>query len=221
MPVSAQEGYRLWSASYDGDLNPVLALERRVVSARWHPTPGQRIADIATGTGYWLIYAASFGACGFGVDVSAEMLAQASMKPGLRERLVWGDMTALPLAPSCVDVAICSFALGYVRNIEKLFCELARIARMVIISDLHEEAVNAGWRRGFQAGGQRYEIEHFPHSIEAVDRAAVRCGLSRNWHVAAHLGEAEREIFTRAGRSWAFEKATRIPAIAATCWTRA
>jgi ubiquinone/menaquinone biosynthesis C-methylase UbiE len=218
--VSAQEGFRLWSESYDFDLNPLLALERRILAPRLPPLRERCIVDIATGTGYWLYYARSCGARAFGLDLSAEMLARASEKPGLRGYLVRADMSSLPFHDSFADVAICSLALGYVRPIEKLFREMARVARTVIVSDLHEDAVQAGWRRSFQAEGRHYEIEQFPHPPEEVDKAAKNSGLAEKWRVAAHFGEPERDIFVREGRVWAFAGAARIPAIRCACWTR-
>jgi predicted TPR repeat methyltransferase len=93
--VGAQEGYRLWSRSYDRDLNPVVALERRVVRELLGPLSGRCFLDVATGTGYWLNYARSRGARVYGVDLSAEMLAEAASKPGLKERLIRANMSAL------------------------------------------------------------------------------------------------------------------------------
>ena len=49
--VDVQEGYRLWSGTYDRDPNPVLALERRVIRERLGPLSGRCVLDIATGTG--------------------------------------------------------------------------------------------------------------------------------------------------------------------------
>jgi len=218
--VSVREGYRLWSLSYDRDPNPVVALERRVVRERLGQLSGRCFLDVATGTGYWLNYARSRGARAYGVDVSAEMLSEAASKPGLKERLIRADMSMLPLKDAVADVAVCSLALGYVPSAGNLFRELARVSRRVIVSDLHEGAIQAGWRRCFEVEGDRYQIEHFEHTARELDEAADGSGFRINWRVTSYIGEPEREIFVRSGREHAFAEASRVPAILSTCWTR-
>jgi ubiquinone/menaquinone biosynthesis C-methylase UbiE len=222
--VSAEEGYRLWSRSYDRDLNPVVALERRVVRERLGPLSGRCFLDVATGTGYWLNYARSRGARVYGVDLSAEMLAEASSKPGLKDRLIRANMSVLPLKHEVADIAVCSLALGYVPSVRDLFRELARVARRVsgrvIVSDLHELAIQAGWRRCFKVEGREYQIEHFEHTAKELDEAANGSGFRIDWRVASYIGEPELEIFVRSGRESAFAEASRVPAILSTCWTR-
>jgi malonyl-CoA O-methyltransferase len=218
MLVSVQEGYRLWSSSYDHESNALLALERRVIGERLSPLAGRCLLDIATGTGYWLRHALSRGARAFGLDLSAEMLAKAAGKPGLRPHLIRADMNVLPLKDSVADVAVCSLAVGYLPSVTNLFRELSRVSQSVIISDLHECAVQAGWQRCFEVAGRRYEIEQFEHSAEELDSAANDSGFRLNWRLASFIGEPEREIFIRNGREYAFEKVCRVPAILSTCW---
>ena len=220
MLVGVQEGYRLWSESYDCDPNPVLALERRVMGERLGQLSGRCFLDIATGTGYWLNYARSRGARAFGLDRSAEMLAAAAQKPGLSNHLIRADMNRLPLPDASADIAVCSLAVGYVASAGILFRELARVSRTVIVSDLHQHAVQAGWRRSFKVEGRRYHIEQFAHTAEELDAAAEASGFRIDWRVASHLGEPERDIFVRAGREHAFAEACRVPAILSSSWTR-
>jgi 2-polyprenyl-3-methyl-5-hydroxy-6-metoxy-1,4-benzoquinol methylase len=170
--VSVQEGYRLWSRSYDGDLNPVVALARRVGRGRLGPLSGRCFLDVATGTGYWLNYARSRGARAYGVDLSPEMLLEAASKPSLKERLICADMSVLPLKNEAADIAVCSLALGYVPSVRDLFRELARVAKRasgrVIVSDLHELAIQAGWRWCFKVQGREYQIEQFHHTASTT-----------------------------------------------------
>src|SRR5581483_6725337 len=123
MMVDVEEGYRLWSRTYDRDANPILALERRVIRRRLDSLPVSSFLDIATGTGYWLLYALSRGARAIGLDLSADMLHQAAGKPGLRAHLVRADMGELPLRDSVADVAVCSLAVGYLASVRTFFQE--------------------------------------------------------------------------------------------------
>ena len=165
-------------------------------------------------------FALARGARAFGIDLSAEMLAEAARKPGLREHLIRGDMKALPLKDAAADLAVCSLAVGYLPSIRTLFREWARVARRIIVSDLHEFAVQAGWRRCFQVAGRRYEIEQYEHPVQELDEVAQHAGLRIEWRVASRLGEPERPFFVQAGREHAFDAATQIPAVLSTCWVR-
>ena len=219
--VDVRDGYRLWSRSYDRDVNPILAVERRVIRGRLDRMSASYFLDIATGTGYWLDYALSRGARANGIDLSHEMLRQAAGKPGMRSHLLCADMNRLPLRDSIADIAICSLAAGYVPNVENLFRELARVARHVIVSDLHERAIEAGWNRCFEAEGCRYQIRQYRHSTRDLDAAAGLAGLRIAWRESSYISEAERQFFVETNRQYAFAAASSVPAILATCWSRA
>jgi SAM-dependent methyltransferase len=156
----------------------------------------------------------------FGIDLSVAMLAEAAKKNGLGRRLIRADMNRMPFRDSVADIAICSMAIGYIPSVADLFRELARVSQRVIVSDLHPDAVVAGWRRSFAAAGRHYEIEQFAHTPAQLDVAAGDAGLRMEWRITAHLGEPEREIFARAGREHAFTAACHVPAILCSCWTR-
>jgi ubiquinone/menaquinone biosynthesis C-methylase UbiE len=177
------------------------------------------VIDVATGTGFWLNYVLERGAHAFGIDISAEMLAEASHKPALRNRLVLGDIVQLPFASDTANLAICSFAIGYVHSLAALLTEMARVARTIIVSDLHEHAADLGWRRGFECDGTAYQIESVIHTASELDTAAQHAKLLRQWRVAACFDEPEREIFARAGKPTAFEQFRNTPAILCTCWS--
>lgn len=216
--VNAKEGYRLWSSSYDLDQNPIVALERRVLAERLGNLAGRRILDIATGTGFWLDYAVARGAQAFGVDISTDMLREASRKPGVHGRLVQGDISRLPFAARVADIALCSFAAGYLSSVSLLIQEMARLARAVVITDLHELAVQSGWQRGFKQDGEQYYIDFFGHRTSDLDNAACGEGLLRDWRIAASFDEPERTIFEQAGKVALFDELRTVPAILCTCW---
>ena len=215
-PVAA---YRLWSSSYDNDTNPLLALEERILKPRVGFSPGMRMLDLATGTGRWLECALHCGANAFGIDLSADMLVRAMAK-GMAGRVVQGSITALPFADAFADVAISSFALGYVASIEAAFREMARTARRSIVSDLHPDAVRSGWTRSFRSAGVRYEVASYAHSMESMDDCARASRLRLMWRVEESFGEPERRIFERAGKGDSFEPAQTARALLISCWER-
>jgi SAM-dependent methyltransferase len=218
--VSSAEGYRLWSAGYDDDPNPVTALEERMLRSRISIDPGSTVFDLATGTGRWLAYAISHGACGLGFDISEDMLAVAATKKSLRGRLVAADIRQLPVRDQAADLAICSFAMGYIASPQNAFEEMARVAHRVIMSDLHPDALEAGWRRSFRIGRQTYDISHYCHSLRTLNACACAAGMTPEWTMDARLDQRERVIFERAGRADAFAAARQVKAISISAWVR-
>ncbi|MES1262373.1 MAG: class I SAM-dependent methyltransferase [Acidobacteriota bacterium] len=223
--LAVPEAYRLWSASYDDGMNPVLALEMRVLHQWLNPLAARRVLDVATGTGRWAAYLKSRGAQVIALDLSPAMLGVAARKPELRGRLLAADMRALPISDGAADLALCSLALGYVESPEEVLRELARVARTVVVSDLHPEAVAAGWERTFRSGGTTYRIRAFAHSVEAIERAAKAVGLVERWELDARFGPPEARFFQDAGRDAGkedlFTQAQQFPAIFARCWENA
>ena len=221
MALAAAQGYRLWAESYDETPNPVLALETRILRDRLGGVRGKRILDAGSGTGRWMSPLKSAGASVFGIDASHEMLCQAERKPGLRGRSLLGDVNAIPIRNDGADLAICSFTFGYLPVIETALRELARISKRIIVSDLHPDAVRAGWSRSFRVGDSVHELTHYEHSIAELDECARRVGLRRGWRVEASFGDPERSIYQRAGKEAVFESVCLIPAVLVTAWNRA
>lgn len=221
MAFAAAQGYRLWAESYDETPNPLLALETRILRDRLGSVRGKRIFDAGSGTGRWMSWLNSAGASVFGLDASHEMLSQAKRKPGLSGRCAMGDITAIPIQNDAADLAICSFTFGYLPAIETALRELARISRRIIVSDLHPDAVRAGWTRSFRAGDKVHELTHYEHSVAELDECARRVGLRRGWRVEASFGDPERFIYQRAGKEAVFDSVCLIPAVLVTAWNRA
>jgi ubiquinone/menaquinone biosynthesis C-methylase UbiE len=221
--VSPVEAHRIWSASYDDDPNPLLALGMRVLSERLGPLPGLRVMDIACGTGCWMSTAVSKGANVVGIDLCEEMLAVAASKAELKGRVALAEADNLPIADGSVDLALCSFAVSYFPSASGALAEMARVVRSggcVVVADLHSVANDAGWKRAFRSDGCVYEIEHHSYSATQLNSAAERCSLTPSWQSEATFGEPERKIFQRAGKDSLFVQASSIPAVQLICWTK-
>ena len=221
MTVDAREGYRLWSQTYDETPNPLLALEGRIVIDRTGDLRGRRILDAGSGTGRWMGDMCSAGARVFGVDVCREMVIAAERKPGLRGRSALADVRAIPVRDDAVDLAICSFTLSYLPSIDAAMRELGRVSPRVIVSDLHPEAIRAGWTRSFRAGVLVHEIVQYEHPADELDEMARNAGLSLERRIEASFGDPERHIFARAGKEAAFERARSVCALLVSEWKRA
>jgi demethylmenaquinone methyltransferase/2-methoxy-6-polyprenyl-1,4-benzoquinol methylase len=114
-------------------LNAVMTLRldrrwRRATIAAAEIAPGDRVLDVACGTGDLIELARARGAHVLGLDFAPGMLAVASRR-GLGAGLVCGDALVLPLADASVDAITCAFALRNFVAIAPFFAEAARVLR--------------------------------------------------------------------------------------------
>lgn len=169
-----------------------------------HKQPrGRAVVDVAAGTGRWALHCAKQGARAIAVDFCFEMLRGAP-KPAVQ-----ADARRLPFADASADIVICSFALGYA---PECFTELARITRpggMLLVSDVHPEAVARGWRRSFRHRGDVIQV--VDQAYELADLHAP--GLQLSSIIEPRFGLPERDVFERAGRLDLFDEACLDPAI--------
>lgn len=223
MLVSALEGHRLWSSSYDSTPNALLALDRRILSGWLGPLAGLSVVDIGCGTGRWVQYARAQKAHALGFDACYEMLQRAAAKTLARGCLAAADASSLPVPSGVADVVICSLCLNYLQGPLPAILEMSRITRpggRIVISDLHPDAERAGWKRSFRSDGIQYELVHYNHSDELVRECAKRAGLASIWQTSASLGETELLVFRAAGKEHLFEEASRISALQITGWLK-
>lgn len=88
--------------------------------------PGDRVLDLACGTGDLAAQAAARGARVVGVDFARGMLRGAQRRR-VAAALAQGDALRLPLASGSIDAALCGFALRNFTALEPVFAELARV----------------------------------------------------------------------------------------------
>ncbi|WP_324193250.1 class I SAM-dependent methyltransferase, partial [Nocardia nova] len=122
----------------------VAAIEAAAVS------PGDRVVDIATGTGNAALLAAARGAEVVGVDFEPTLLRIAATRAaehGGRIQWLRGDVGDLPLPDACADVVVSVFGVMYASDHDAAVAEIARIAgrgaRIVLASWLPGSALPA------------------------------------------------------------------------------
>lgn len=222
MLVSALEGHRIWADCYDVGCNPLLALETRLMRDVFSAVIARNVLDVACGTCRWAAWFAGRGASVLGVDLCAEMLAQAPAR--LHGRFALGRAEALPVAANTADLTLCSFAASYFPALETAISEMARVTRhdgYLVISDVHPAAVAAGWTRSFRARDRVYEMEHFGYTPDNLQSAAQRAGLDFETAVYGCFDEPERPAFAAAGRPERFAQVTGVPAVWIGKWRKA
>lgn len=208
--VHPREAYRRLAAQYDQAPNPVLALERTTLPALLPALQRSLVIDAAAGTGYWARYCAARGSRAVAVDFCAPMLVRAPRPAAL------ADIARLPFPDAVADATICAFGLGYA---PQCLPELARVTRsggVVLASDLHPAALRHGWTRTFRRGGESFEVAHCPYEFRDLETPE----LVLDALIEPSFGDAEREIFERAGKLAEFESARLEPAIFVARWAR-
>jgi ubiquinone/menaquinone biosynthesis C-methylase UbiE len=221
--VSPIEGHRLWAPVYDSDPNPVLELEHRSMLPLLSALRPALALDVACGTGRWLSSLVRTSSHALGIDACPEMLSQASRKPRLRGRLMLADAAAIPCRSRAANLVLCSMALGYLPDLSRVFDEFYRIAApgaLLAVSDLHPDAIAAGWTRSFKLAGEHYELKHYSPSLPEIESAATRSGFRPRLFKQLSFGVPELPLFRRAGKESIFRSVSLLPVIFIAFWEK-
>jgi uncharacterized protein (TIGR00369 family) len=184
--VSTREGYDRWAEIYDGEGNPLVALEEREIDSVLGDVRGLTIADLGCGTGRHIARLAERGARLVGVDFSEGMLAKArekiaSLEP--RPELVLHDLRArLPLEDDSFDRVISALVLDHVENLAAFFSEMRRIAKpgaLVVVTVMHPAMNLRGVEARFRdpKTGKKIVPKSAYHQIADYVTAATKVGL--------------------------------------------
>lgn len=216
--TASQQAFALWSQVYDDQLNPLLSLEQRFLARMLPDVRGLNVLDAGCGTGRWLPHLASQSPGSLvGIDASPEMLARASAKSIPNADLRLADCTALPVRNSSTDLAIVSFVLGNIHDLEKFAKEMARIARPnanVFLTDMHPETASfRNWKQSFKANGVVVEIEARLRPLEQIVSVFHAFGFETLSLLQPCFGMPERHIFEHSRKLEIFDFSSGLPAI--------
>jgi demethylmenaquinone methyltransferase/2-methoxy-6-polyprenyl-1,4-benzoquinol methylase len=141
---------------------------RRALVAAVDPRPGQRVLDVATGTGLVALELAERGASVVGLDQSDGMLAVARERLGGRVTFVRGEAERLPFADGEFDALTFTYLLRYVDDRAATMRELARVVK-----------------RGGRIGMLEFGVPAAP-PLRALWRVHTRVGLPLIGRLASH-----------------------------------
>jgi SAM-dependent methyltransferase len=178
--VSAADGYRVWSGTYDNPGNGIFAYEEPYVHAIVDALPTGDALDAACGTGRHAAYLAGQGHRVIGVDGSPEMLEHARAKVPTAE-FRHGDLHDLPVLDDQVDLVVCALALTHVPRLAPVLSEFVRVLRPgghLVISDVHFLRVLLGSApRMRDTDGQPGMLPSYRHLASDYLGAALPLGL--------------------------------------------
>ena len=137
--LNIQDGYKIWSESYDSFPNLLIEIEEPVVRKLILEFPKGKVFDAACGTGRYSGFLHSLGHKVIGMDLSNDMLQKAKAK-NHDIQYIKGDMLAIPFHDNSFDIAISALALTHLTNLDKAISELTRVVKQgghIILSDIH------------------------------------------------------------------------------------
>jgi demethylmenaquinone methyltransferase/2-methoxy-6-polyprenyl-1,4-benzoquinol methylase len=165
---------------------------RRFLVSRVEAGPGDRVLDVATGTGLVARELIRQKGCSVvGVDQSPEMLDEARRRTAGRVELVEAAADELPFADGAFDALTFTYLWRYVEDPAAMLRELARVVR--------PGGTIAGLEFGLPAAPWRpvWELH-----VRAVLPAAGRA-VGRGWReVGGFLGSSIRDLYDR----WPLER---------------
>lgn len=176
--VDTVTGYGIWSSTYDAPGNAAFDMDTPVLTSFLEALPVGEALDAACGTGRLTRLLTSRGHRVIGVDSSPDMLARAAV-PAAEFRQ--GDLHALPVDDSAVDLVVCGLALTHLPDLAPAFAEFARVLRRgghLLISDVHPEGVlRASIPTLRSASGDPARLVSHRHLMGDYLRAALVVGL--------------------------------------------
>ena len=171
--------YDLWATDYDRQIPPHALLEEPHMVQLVSPCPGDRILDLACGTGRLSRIWQQNGADVTGVDISSKMLDCARAKVP-EARFLHADLNE-PLCcaeNNSFDKVSCSLAIKHIKNLDLLFTELMRIttnSSRLVFSTIHPQMNWSTYERLSPSSVEVNDLgETFPYEI--ADICKIACG---------------------------------------------
>lgn len=210
-------GWDLAAADYEPLWQRQLATVQAEVLHRAALRPGERVLDVACGTGLVTLAAAqAVGASGRvdGVDLSGDMIERARDTAAHRHargvRFTRMDAEALAVADASVDVALCSLGLMYMPDAARAISEMRRVLRPSgrLVLAVWGERARCGWASLFGVVQDEVRSEVCPMffglgpagALAALCRA-TGCGQVEEHRIATTLAYADDDQACRAAFS--------------------
>lgn len=179
-----REGYDRWSAIYDHDANPLLALEEPVIKTVVGDVRGRTILDAGCGTGRHASWMAASGGRVTAIDFSPQMLGIARSKPYSDIiRFLCHDLhKGFPLADQIVDLVVSGLVIEHLNDLGHFFREIRRVSKPageVVVSAMHPSMFLLGSQARFTDSESGLVIQpgSIPHRMGEIVMAFLNAGI--------------------------------------------
>ena len=173
---AVRAAYRRWAGVYDAVFGGICLLARRRAVALVNQLPGRDVLEVGVGTGLALPYYAADRRV-TGIDLSAEMLAQARRRVADREignvvALREMDAEATDFPDASFDIAVAMFVASVVPHPRALLAEMRRVVRpggnILFVSHFAAENGSLWWIERGLAPASRALGWHPDFAMEAL-----------------------------------------------------
>jgi ubiquinone/menaquinone biosynthesis C-methylase UbiE len=167
------EGYDKWAPTYDGEHNPLIALEENTTLDLIDNVRNQWVLDVGCGTGRYCELLAKKGAKVVGIDPSSKMLecAKRKIRRDCKFELLLGRIENAGFPDNYFNVVVCALTVGHLLQLEPAIGEVSRIIKTkgrLIVSDMHPYWFVSGYDyvRFISTSGREYRIPEYAHLLE-------------------------------------------------------
>jgi SAM-dependent methyltransferase len=192
--VNVQEGYDLWSETYDTTPNPVVAMDARHTISLLAPQRGERILDAGCGTGRNLKPVVSAGSKAVGLDFSHGML-KVARRHLPRVPLLRADLQQqFPFETECFDAVLCALIGEHLDDLPTVFRETYNVLKpggRYVFSVYHPELAAAGKEANFQRDDVEYRLGAVRYTVDDYLNLLDDAGFS---HLARHEFNGDDEL---------------------------
>ncbi len=192
--VNVQEGYDLWSETYDTTPNPVVAMDARHTIRLLAPQRGERILDAGCGTGRNLKPVVGVGSKAVGLDFSHGML-KVARRHLPRVPLLRADLQKqFPFETECFDAVLCALIGEHLDDLPTVFRETYNVLKpggRYVFSVYHPELAAAGKEANFQRDEVEYRLGAVRYTVDDYLNLLDEAGFSR---LARHEFNGDDEL---------------------------
>ncbi|MBC8142694.1 MAG: class I SAM-dependent methyltransferase [Armatimonadetes bacterium] len=216
--MTIQEGYTIWSETYDADTNRTRDLDAQITALVLGNRRFASILELGCGTGKNTALLATIGGTVRAVDFSEGMIARAKARISAPNVTFAAANIAEPwdaLAES-FDLVVCNLVLEHLEHLSPVFAEAHRALSQrgtFFLSELHPFRQYDGSVANFSQGGTATEIPAFLHNVSDFVTAAQGKGFAvqalQEWWHDDDAGQPPRLL------SFLFTKGTVIEQIGA------
>jgi ubiquinone/menaquinone biosynthesis C-methylase UbiE len=162
--------------------------------------PGEKILDVACGTGNYTIALAQSGLTMHGIDQSSVMIEKACKKS---DRVRWhlGDAEQMPFTDKSFTGALCTLAIHHFKDMRPIFAEVHRVLEQgrFVIFTADPDPMKKSWLNNYFPEMMTKSAERIPRK-EVVTKNLIDVGFAIISTERFYVTETLQDLFLFAGK---------------------